>query len=70
MLNSCHLIHSREPVKGHKFVLDVCTAERTYHLAAESAEEKKNWLQTLNNLLFSEESWVCSFYLGSSMLNW
>lgn len=56
MLNSCHLIHSREPVKGHKFVFDVCTAERIYHLAAESAEEKKNWLQTLNNLLFSEDS--------------
>ena len=45
----------REPIKGHKFVFDVCTEGRTYHLAAETAQEKQDWIQTLNNLLFTEQ---------------
>ena len=43
-------------MKGHKHVFDVCTVDRTYHLAAESAEEKNEWIITLKDMLFTEVS--------------
>ena len=44
----------REPIKGHKFAFDVCTVERVYHLACETEENRKLWIDTLNTLLFEE----------------
>ncbi|XP_064401081.1 sesquipedalian-1-like isoform X2 [Halichondria panicea] len=54
-LNSCTQVISREPIKGHKHVFDVHTEERVYHLVAESGEDKQEWVDTLNTLLFTEQ---------------
>lgn len=53
-LKGCSKIVNREPVKGHKFVFDVHTNNRVFHLAADTAVEKHEWVQTLNNLLFTK----------------
>jgi len=50
-LSECREIANRESIKGHKFVFDVCTHGRVYHLAAESIEEKQQWIGTLNRVL-------------------
>ena len=50
-LSECSKIVHRESIKGHKFVFDVCTHDRVYHLAAESIEEKQQWIGTLNRVL-------------------
>ena len=42
----------REPIKGHKFAFDICTEDRVYHLASETEQERQEWLETLNTLLF------------------
>ena len=55
-LKNCLKVVNREPVKGHKFVFDVHTNNRVFHLAAETAVEKHEWVQTLNNLLFTKPS--------------
>lgn len=57
-LKDCDKVISREPIKGHRHVFDVCTEDRIYHLAAETAAEKRNWIDTLNTLLFTEQ--VCT----------
>ena len=54
-LQLCHKVVSREPVRGHKYVFDVVTSERVYHLNAESADEKDEWIKTLCRLLFGGE---------------
>ena len=54
-LNSCTQVKSREPIKGHKHVFDVHTEDRVYHLVAESGEDKQEWIDTLNTLLFTEQ---------------
>ena len=53
-LRSCTEVKERDPIKSYKFVFDICTEERVYHLASESEEERQNWITTLNNLLFGE----------------
>lgn len=53
-LKSCTEVKEREPIKGHKFAFDICTFERVYHLACETEEERKDWINTLNTLLFEE----------------
>ena len=40
-------------LKGHNYVFDICTKERTYHIAAETPTEKFEWMKTLNELLFT-----------------
>ena len=52
-LRVCIRVESREPIKNYKYVFDVCTGERTYHLSAETSEEKEEWIETLNRTLFS-----------------
>jgi hypothetical protein len=47
-------VKERDPIKGHKFAFDICTFERVYHLACETGEERKVWIDTLNTLLFEE----------------
>ena len=54
-LRLCTEVVDSEPVKGHKFVFDVCTSERVYHLDAESAEQKEKWVTALCQLLFGED---------------
>lgn len=34
-------------------MLDVCTKDRRYHLAADTPTEKHDWMEILNELLFS-----------------
>ena len=53
-LKSCTEVKERDPIKGHKFAFDICTFERVYHLACETGEERKVWIDTLNTLLFEE----------------
>ena len=53
-LNTCTRVSIQKPLKGHKFVFDVCTMERVYHLAAETAYEKQQWITVLNDLLFTK----------------
>ena len=53
-LKSCTEVKEREPIKGHKFAFDICTEERVYHLASETEQERQEWLETLNTLLFVE----------------
>ncbi len=36
-------------------MFDVHTEERVYHLVAESGEDKQEWVDTLNTLLFTEQ---------------
>ena len=47
----CVVPHT-DPVKNYKHVFDVCTADRVYHLSAESTEEKLAWVNTLKELIF------------------
>ena len=54
-LNNCTRVSIQKPLKGHKFVFDVCTIERVYHLAAETAYEKQQWMSVLNDLLFTKD---------------
>ena len=54
-LIGCTRVITREPIKGHRSVFDVCTADRVYHLAAESSAEKAEWIYTLNDLLFTDK---------------
>lgn len=55
-LNCClSVISSSVPVKNFKFVFDVSTTERVYHLAADSEEERAEWVATLKELLFSAQ---------------
>ena len=35
-------------------MFDICTEERLYHLASETEEERREWIATLNNLLFED----------------
>ncbi len=49
------MISSSVPVKNFKFVFDVSTTERVYHLAADSEEERAEWVATLKELLFSAQ---------------
>ena len=59
-LKTCTEVKEREPIKGHKFTFDICTEERVYHLASETEEERREWLDTLNTLLFEEpQKHVC-----------
>ena len=59
-LKTCTEVKEREPIKGHKFAFDICTEERVYHLASESEEERREWIQMINSLLFEEpERHVC-----------
>ena len=53
-LKTCTEVRERDPIKGHKFAFDICTVERLYHLACETEEERRVWLNTLNTLLFDE----------------
>lgn len=53
-LKNCTQVVNREPVKGHRFVFDVHTNERVFHLAADSAVDKHDWVKTLNRLLFTD----------------
>lgn len=55
-LIGCTRVITREPIKGHRSVFDVCTADRVYHLAAESAAEKAEWIYILNDLLFTHKN--------------
>ena len=54
-LTNCTRVSGSAPIKGHKHVLDVCTKDRRYHLAADTPTEKHNWMEILNELLFSNE---------------
>ena len=54
VLTNCLRVSASAPLKGHKNVFDVCTKERTYHLAAETPTEKHEWMETLNQLLFTD----------------
>ncbi len=47
-----------ESIKNYKFVFDVCTSERVYHLAADTEEERLDWVSTLRELLFSPQQAV------------
>ena len=40
-------------LKGHNYVFDIFTKDRTYHIAAETPTEKYEWMKTLNELLFT-----------------
>ena len=55
-LQVCQKVISREPYRGHKYVFDVVTSERVYHLNAESAVEKDAWITTLCRLMFGGEN--------------
>ena len=56
-LNSClSVMSSSLPVKNFKFVFDVSTTDRVYHLAADSEEERLDWVSTLKDLLFPSVS--------------
>ena len=56
-LNSClSVVSLNEPIKHYKFVFDVCTTERVYHLAADTEEERSEWVSTLKELLYSSQS--------------
>lgn len=57
-LTGCTQVKNREPVKGHKFVFDLHTNDRVYHLAADNSSDKHDWIQTLNGLLFTPKN-VC-----------
>ena len=50
------VISSSVPVKNFKFVFDVSTTDRVYHLAADSEEERLDWVSTLKDLLFPSVS--------------
>ena len=63
-LTGCTRVITREPIKGHRSVFDVCTADRVYHLAAESVAEKAEWIHTLNRLLFTDKV-IGSIYIIS-----
>ncbi|XP_003387588.1 PREDICTED: son of sevenless homolog 1-like isoform X2 [Amphimedon queenslandica] len=52
-LTECYRVSGSVAVKGHKYVFDVCTKDRKYHLAADTPSEKHMWIQTLNEVLFS-----------------
>lgn len=58
-LSSClSVVSLNEPIKNYKFVFDVCTSERVYHLAADSEEERMEWVTTLKDLLFGQQQTV------------
>ena len=52
-MTECYRVSGSAAVKGHKYVFDVCTKDRKYHLAADTPSEKHEWIQTLNEVLFS-----------------
>jgi hypothetical protein len=52
-LKGCTRVSGSAPIKGHKFVFDIITKERMYHVAADTPSEKHEWMKTLNDLLFS-----------------
>ena len=52
-LQTCTKVTNRENMRGFKHVFDVCTSERTYHLVADSSQEKYDWINTLNATLFT-----------------
>ena len=52
-LQTCSKVTNRENMRGFKHVFDVCTSERTYHLVADSSQEKHDWINTLNTTLFT-----------------
>ena len=56
-LNSClSVVSSSVPVKNFNFVIDVSTTDRVYRLAADSKEERLDWVTTLKDLLFPSVS--------------
>lgn len=56
-LNSClSVVLLNEPIRHYKFVFDVCTTERVYHLAADTEEERLEWVSTLRDLLFPSQA--------------
>lgn len=52
-LTECYRVSGSAAVKGHRYVFDVCTKDRKYHLAADTPSEKHGWIQMLNEVLFS-----------------
>ena len=71
-LNSClSVVTLNEPIKHYKFVFDVCTSERVYHLAADTEEERSDWVSTLKDLLFNPQqkvSWNSWIMLALKLL--
>ena len=55
-LKNCTRVSGVARIKGHNYVFDICTKERTYHIAAETPTEKHEWMKTLNELLFTANS--------------
>ena len=68
-LKSCTEVKERDPLKGYKFVFDISTEDRVYHLASETEEERKNWITTLNDLLFGESLRQVCFSIEISHCN-
>lgn len=69
-LNNCiSVVSLTESIKNFRFVFDVCTTERVYHLAADSEEERTEWVKTLKELLFSHSkvSFLTLLYLSSNI---
>ena len=56
-LKSClSVVALTEPLKNFKFVFDVCTTDRVYHLAADTEEDRTEWVNTLKTLLFTSQT--------------
>ena len=67
-LSSClSVVTLNENIKNYKFVFDVCTSERVYHLAADTEKERLDWVSTLKDLLFSPQ--VSTSAKSSACLN-
>ena len=67
-LNTClSVVSSSVPVKNFKYVFDVSTTERVYHLAADSEKERSEWVSTLKELLFPSSK-VCKICFCMSLI--
>ena len=57
-LEDCKAVHADLSHKKYKHVFDIETRDRTYYFVASSAEDMKNWVDTICH--------VCAFSLQSS----
>jgi hypothetical protein len=54
-LKDCQQVKRSSNVKNHKNVFDIVTTERVYHMSADSAAEKQEWVEALYGILSNED---------------
>ena len=54
-LKDCQQVKRSSNVKNHKNVFDIVTTERVYHMSADSAAEKQEWVEALHGILSNDE---------------